>query len=183
MTPGPERIDERKSETDEQFSGTSRRRVLSAVGGGAVALLGGCLDGSDATSYVDGDIDAPENVSSDNASRSATEMSTAASLAEVEPNRSASPLSSLELENHEYAFEGGYEGSTVQGTVSNTGDEPIKYTEVRVRVFDDDGSYLGLYLDSVSEFSARTSWNFEVIVLNSLDTLADYEIGVFGIPK
>lgn len=145
-----------------------------------MALLGGCTVRS-TSNYVDGEVDVSGNAS--NATRSASEMSAAASIAEVNPNDSASSLDALEIENHEFVLREGYKGSTVQGTVRNTGEEMVAYAEVRVRVFDSEGSYLGLFLDSVGDLGSEMSWDFEVIVLSSFDLIASYDIAVLGIPE
>ncbi|MFC6827127.1 FxLYD domain-containing protein [Halopelagius fulvigenes] len=149
-----------------------------------MASLGGCAgSGGSSSTYVDGEIDPSEIDASNNSSRSPAEVSAAAAVAEVEATNSASSLDSLRLDSHEFAVEGGYKGPVVRGTVTNTSDQKIKLAEVRVRVFDDNGTYLGLFVDSVGELPPETTWQFEVLVLASLDKLATYDIGVFGIPE
>lgn len=180
MTTGRRGNEDRNPDGSGRSGGPTRRRVLSSAGGGLVALLAGCTTGG-TPDYVEGEVDVSGNAS--NATRSASEMSAAASIAEVNRNESASQLEALELEDHEFVLEEGFKGPTVQGTVRNTGDERITYAEVRVRVFDSEGSYLGHFLDSVVDLGAGTSWSFEVIVLSSPEDIARYDIAVLGIPE
>lgn len=184
MTSGSEGDDARNSAAQGQFERPTRRRVLASIGGGATALLAGCAGGSGGSSdYVDGEVNVSELDLSNNSSRSTSEMSTASSLAQVETTNSASSLDSLELGNHEFAFEEGYKGSVVRGTVTNTSEEQIKLAEVRVRAFDDSGTYLGQYMDSVGDLGPGTTWEFEAILLLSPTDIATYDIAVFGVPE
>lgn len=183
MTSGSEAGDARNSAVQGQSERPTRRRVLTSIGGGAAALLAGCAGSGRSSNYVDGEANASELDVSNNSSRSTSEMSTAASLAQTEPTDSASSLGSLELADHEFAFEGGYKGSVVRGTVTNTSEETISLAEVRVRVFDDGGTYLGQYMDSIGDLAAGTTWQFEVILLVSPADIATYDIAVFGVPE
>jgi hypothetical protein len=88
----------------------------------------------------------------------------------------------LELVSHEFVFVGGYAGSTVQGIVQNTGDDRTELAEVRVRVYNDRQELLGLYLASTSNLAAGETWSFQVIILESPDVIADYDIAVLGTP-
>lgn len=183
MTPARESDDESTADGIGRFERATRRRVLALAGGGTTALLSGCAGAGSTSDYVDGGVDVPGNVSAENGTRSASEMSAAAAIAEVDPNESASSLDSLELVDHEFVFEEGYKKSTVQGTVRNTGDRMLAYAEVRVRAFDSEGSFLGLFLDSTADLGAGMPWAYEVILLSSLASIDSYDIAVLGIPE
>ncbi|SDQ25822.1 FxLYD domain-containing protein [Natronobacterium texcoconense] len=160
----------------------SRRRLLVAFGTGSAVALGGCLGdessiGGDAPAYEDGVI---EDV--DGEERSAEEMSAAEAVAETETNESVTPLDGLSLRDHEFVLEDDFRGSTVQGTVENTGDGRIQLVEVRVRVYDDEGAQLGRYLASTGDLDGGRVWEFEVVVLESPDDVADYDVAVLGTP-
>jgi hypothetical protein len=154
----------------------SRRRVVATLGAGVGGVLAGCL-GSGDPEYEDGTVD---NVSGGN--RTAQQMNTASSLAESEPSDQVTPMDVLELVSHEFVFVGGYAGSTVQGIVQNTGDDRTELAEVRVRVYNDRQELLGLYLASTSNLAAGETWSFQVIILESPDVIADYDIAVLGTP-
>ncbi len=158
----------------------SRRGFLTIAGACMAGGLAGCL-GSDSSSepeYAAGEI--PEDI--DGEERTTEEMATAEDLAEQEPQPDLAPLSDLSITDHEFVFEGGHTGSTVQGTAENAGETRLSSAEVRVRVYNDDGEMLGIYLDTTSDFDSGTEWSFEVILLESPEDLADYDITVVGLP-
>lgn len=159
----------------------SRRQALLLAGAGATGALAGCLGaGSSAQpAYEPGDV--PEEI--DGEERTAEEMATAAALAEGEPQDSLAPLDGLSLADHEFVFEDGYAGSTVQGTAENTGEGRLRSAEVRVRVYNDDGERLGIYLGTTSDFDGETDWSFKVVLLESPADIADYDIAVVGLPN
>ncbi|WP_293027376.1 FxLYD domain-containing protein [Natronococcus sp.] len=159
---------------------SSRRRLLGAVGVGAAAVLAGCNDvtGSDAPEYESGEVDEV-----DGEPRSAEEMTAAESLAEVEPNEGVTTLEALSLESHEFVLEDDYRGSTVQGVIENTGENRIQMVEVRARVYDDEGEQLGRYIDVGGDLDAGGRWSFQVILLESPDDIADYDVAVIGTPS
>lgn len=157
----------------------SRRRFL-AIGGGTTAALAGCL-GSGSTAepdYESGDV--PDDV--DGEERTTEETTAAEAVAEVTPRDDLAPLDGLSIIDHEFVFESGYTGSTVQGTVENTSSERVRAAEVRVRVYNADGEVLGLYLDSVGDLDGGAEWSFQVILLESPADIADYDIAVVGLP-
>ncbi|WP_436347282.1 FxLYD domain-containing protein [Natronorubrum sp. FCH18a] len=162
---------------------TSRRRVLASVGAGIAAAAAGCIgsggiDGE--PSYEDGNVG---EVNTSNASeRSAEEMSAAESLAEQEPSQSVTPLDVLSLVDHEFVVEDGYLGSTVQGTVENTGDDRLQIVEVRTRIYNDAGNVIGQYLASNGDLDPDSAWEFQVVVLEAPADVADYDITVLGTP-
>lgn len=157
-----------------------RRTVLSALGAGSLAGVAGCL-GSGSTSqpsYEDGEVPAEINGSA----RNTSETTAAYSAASTSPRTDLAPLSDLSVTNHEFSFEGGYTGSTVQGTVENASDTRINTAEVRVRVYNGDGQQLGTYLASTSDLAGGSTWSFQVILLESPTDIADYDIAVVGLP-
>ncbi|PGF15272.1 hypothetical protein CP556_03430 [Natrinema sp. CBA1119] len=164
---------------------TSRRRVLATLGSGIAAAAAGCLGGNGGLggqpTYEDGTVSGinESNVSN----RSASEMSTAASLAQQQPSSAVTPLNPISLRGHEFVVENGYLGSTIQGTVENTGTDRIQTVEVRTRVYDDGGNMLGRYLASTGDLNGGSTWEFQVIVLEAPSDVASYDITVLGTPS
>lgn len=156
---------------------TTRRRLLLSLGAGTPAVLGGCAGPDDDPTYVDGEVDGAGGEP-----RNASEMAAAEAMAEREPSDAATPLAALSLEEHEFVVEPGYKGPTVQGVVANTGDAAVRAAEVRVRAYDDAGAHLGRYLASTGDLDAGTIWRFEVILLASVEDVADYDVAVLGVP-
>lgn len=156
---------------------TTRRALLGSLGAGTAALLAGCGGADEAPSYERGTVDAAGGDP-----RTAAEMVAAAALAETEANEAASPLARLSLDEHGFVLEDGYKGPTVQGRVTNTGDDPLAYVEVRVRAYGADGAHLGRFLDSTGDLSAGTTWRFEAVLLVSAADLAAYEVAALGVP-
>lgn len=156
---------------------------MATVGGGTVALLGGCIGTSDKPTYEDGEVNTSDVNESNRGPRSAEEQIAAEALAETEADESARPLDSFELEQHEFVVKSGYKGPTVQGIVANTGSERIRFAEVRVRVYDAAGDQLGRYLDSTGDIGNKATWRFTVVLLESVADIGDYDIAVLGVPK
>lgn len=157
---------------------SSRRRFLASVGVGATIVLGGCTGASDDPSYESGEVN-----ETDGSPRTAGEMVAAEALAQSEANENATSLDSLTLETHEFTVKDGYKGPTVQGTVTNTGEDDLTYVEARVRVYDETGAQLGRYLDSTGDLNAGATWRFEVILLTSASDIATYDVAPFGVPN
>ncbi|MFC4988545.1 FxLYD domain-containing protein [Saliphagus infecundisoli] len=155
---------------------TSRRRLLAAVGAGTATALAGCSDGGGDPTYEDGEIDA------DGEGRSVEELIAAEGVAITSPHQSATALEAIKLREHEFVLEDGYLGSTVQGVVENTGD-PIDIAEVRVRVYDDAGDYLGWYLARAGDLDGGERWSFTVVVLQAPTAIASYDIAALGTPS
>lgn len=155
--------------------GTSRRRLVAALAGGTAAALAGCSDASGNPSYETGEIDA------DGEGRSIEELTAAEGVAVTEPHDSATTLEAIELVEHEFVLEDGYLGSTVQGVVENTGNR-IDIAEVRVRVYDDAGDYLGWYLARTGDLYRDERWSFTVVVLKPPGDIASYDIAALGTP-
>jgi hypothetical protein len=142
--------------------------------------IAGCLGSgsSGEPEYESGDVS--DDI--DGEERTTEEMTAAEALANQEPQADLAAIEVLSIHSHEFVFEEDYTGSTVQGTAENTGDERLSSAEVRVRVYNDDGELLGMYLDTTSDFDGGTEWNFEVIVLESPDDIAGYDIAIVGLP-
>lgn len=164
----------------ERHDEVGRRAVLSALGAGSLAGLAGCL-GSESTSqpsYEDGEVPAEINGSA----RNTSETTAAYSAGSTGSRTDLAPLSDLSITDHEFSFEGGYTGSTVQGTVQNASDARIKTAEVRVRVYNGDGQQLGTYLASTTDLAGGSTWSFQVILLEAPADIAGYDIAVVGLP-
>ena len=132
---------------------STRRQLLAACGAGAATLLTGCSSASRTEpTYHDGTVDESEG-----GERSAEQMAAARALAITDATDRASGLDSLSLERHDFVLEDGYLGSTVQGTVSNTGGERVSVAEVRVRVYGSDGAQLGQYLARTGDLAPGTT--------------------------
>ncbi|QLG50413.1 FxLYD domain-containing protein [Natrinema halophilum] len=161
----------------------NRRQVLAAIGAAIPTATAGCTGsggiGGEPT-YEDGNMG--DLNASNYSNRSAAQMGTAAALAQSQPSTSVTPLDPLSLTAHEFVVEDGYLGSTVQGTVENTGTNRIQIVEVRTRVYDDAGNQIGRYLASTGDLNAGSTWEFVVVVLESPTTVADYDITVLGTP-
>ena len=162
----------------DRSGGATRRCLLTALGGGGVALLAGCTGADEGPTYEEGEVN-----ETDGEPRSAEEMSAAAAVAGGDATRSATALEALDLRDHEYAVQDGYKGPTVKGTVANTGEESVDLAEVRVRAYDGDGALLGRYLASTGDLPAGGTWRFEVVLLASADAVADYDVAVVGVPS
>ncbi len=161
----------------DRSKGVSRRRFLASVGVGTTVVLGGCARTSNKPGYESRSVNETAGDP-----RTANEMVAAEALAQQDANESASPLSSLELGNHQFVVKKGYKGPTVQGTASNTGNGLLTFAEVRVRVYDDTGAQIGRYLDTTGDLTAGATWRFEVILLASAKEIAKYDIALVGIP-
>lgn len=157
----------------------SRRAALTTVGAAAIASLAGCsgADIGNEPEYEDGEIG-----EIDGESRTPVEMSAAADAAEVQSTDGVTPLDSIELVDHEFVFEGGYLGSTVQGVVENDGADRVQLAEIRVRIYNENGSQIGQYFDTTGDLSGGDSWSFQVILLKPPADIADYDIAVLGTP-
>lgn len=158
---------------------------MAVCGGGVVAVVGGCADRAGTPSYQNGTArNATGNGTPTNeTNRTAEEMTAAESVAITEPDTNAIPVDSLTIESHEYVVKDGYKGPTVQGVVSNTGDEPVRMAEVRVRVYNAAGSQLGQYMARTGDIAADTTWEFEVVLLESASAIAEYDAVVLGVPE
>ncbi len=157
----------------------TRRRFLALAGTGVAAGLVGCTgDNGSGPTYQDGDVNVSDNASDRNTSE--TSAATASAETTVDPN--VSSMEALEIERHEFSYEGGYTGSTVQGVVENTGTSRLSTVEVRVRVYNDDGEQLGRYVDSTGDLAGGSTWSFQVILLESPSDIASYDITVLGLP-
>lgn len=157
-----------------------RRQFVSLLGTGVAVGLAGCSASGSTTEpeYDSGDIPGEP----DGEERTPEEMTTAEALAEQGAQDDLITVSGLSITNHEFVFEEGYTGSTVQGTVENTVGKRIETAEVRIRVYNDDGEQLGPYLDTTNDFDSGTEWSFEVILLEAPADIADYDIAVVGLP-
>ncbi len=156
----------------------SRRYLLASVGSAGVVALAGCLGGDAGNpTYEDGevgDVDGDE--------RTPEEATAAEAHAEQEIHEAVTPLDGLELGDHEFVLEDGFERATVQGTVENGEGSRIEVVEVRVRVYGDGGEQLGRYLARTGDLEDGGVWEFQVILLDAPDDIADYDIAVLGTP-
>lgn len=155
----------------------TRRGVLGAIGGSLAVGVAGCV-GDSGPEYERRTIDVP----ADAEPRTPTELIAASQQATTESDTAVGPTAAVDLTDHEFVYEPGYLGATVQGTVVNRTDNRIDSCEVRVRVYDDAGRLLGYYFDHVEGLGAGTAWAFTAIVLESPADLASYEIAVLGVP-
>lgn len=156
----------------------SRRGVIAGLGAGVAVALAGCSDSGSRYAYESGEVDDVEG-----SARNTSEMATAEAVAETEIDESLSPLDIIDLEDHEFVLEDGYEGSTVQGTLTNTGEERLKNVEVRVRVHDDEDRHRGRYVASTGDLQAGASWAFTVILLVAPEKVGGYDIAALGMTE
>ena len=161
--------------TDRTVPTTDRRRFLALVGGASAVALAGCGAADDTPDYEEG-----ETVDAEGEERTAEETTAAAALARTEVDDGLSPLSALDLADHEFVVEEGFRRATVQGTAENTGENRLTDAEVRVRVYDEEDALFGQYADSIGDLEPGMEWSFTVIVLEAPEEIARYEIAVLG---
>lgn len=154
---------------------SSRRRVVAGLGAGLAVGLAGCSDSARSPSYEERAVEGVNGTA-----RNASEMSAAEAVAQVEVDQNLSTLDAIAVEDHEFVLEDGYLGSTVQGTLSNTGDDRLESVEVRVRVYDDSDRQLGRYVASTGDLSSGSSWSFTVVLLESPADIAAYDLAALG---
>ncbi|USZ73413.1 FxLYD domain-containing protein [Natronosalvus halobius] len=118
----------------------------------------------------------------DGEGRTAEEMTAAAALADDGPASGVSPLDAIALIDHEFVLEDDYQGSTVQGTLENAGNDRLALVEIRIRVYDDADNLLGVYFKHTSDLDAGDTWAFTVYVLESPADIAAYDIAALGTP-
>ncbi len=161
--------------TDRSLQPPDRRRFLALAGGAAATALAGCGAADDTPDYQEG-----ETIDADGEERTAEETTAAAALAETELDDELSPLSDLDLADHEFVVEEDFRRSTVQGTVENAREGRLTDVEVWVRVYDDGDALLGRYADSIGGLEPGTEWAFTVIVLEAPTEVGGYEIAALG---
>jgi hypothetical protein len=153
----------------------SRRAAVGGLGASAAAALAGCNGFGRQYAYESGEVGDVGG-----SARNASERATAEAVAETEIDESLSPLDAIDLEDHEFVLEDGYEGSTVQGRLRNAGDERLRDVEVRVRVRDDEGRHRGRFVASTGDLSPGTSWAFTVVLLVAPADVGGYDIAALG---
>lgn len=156
---------------------SSRRRVLASLGSGVAVTLAGCTGGSGDPRYEGRDVNA------DGEGRSGNETVAAAALAETEVEENVTSLETISIVEHEFVVEDGFEGSTIQGTVENTGSDRVKVAEVRARVYDDADAQIGRYVARTGDLDGGGTWAFTVVVLKAPAEIARYEVAVLGTPS
>ena len=157
----------------------SRRRVLGLLGAGVSFGVAGCSVGNGNANYQEReDVDLSTTTGANTSNSSAANA--AAARAQLESDSYAVELDALELRDHEMSVRDDYRGAVVQGSVENTSRQSVKLIEVRARVYDSDGDQLGRYLDSTYDVAAGSTWEFEIIVLESPSDIASYDIAVLG---
>jgi hypothetical protein len=155
----------------------SRRGVLGAIGATLTVGIAGCTGGGEPT-YERRAVEPP----ADAEPRTPTELTAAAQLATTETNEGVIETDTIDLTGHEFVFEPGYLGSTVQGTVVNRDSDRIELVEIRVRVYDTNGRLLGRYVDSAADLDAGETWSFTAIILESPGDISAYDIAALGTP-
>lgn len=153
-----------------------RRRLLGAAGSALGVAIAGCIGGGAA------DYDHGGAVDLDGEPRSSEEMTAAEAVAEEEVREGVTPLAALDVADHAFVLENGFEGSTVQGRIENAGGDRLDLVEVRARVYDGAGDRLGRYLDRTGDLEAGEGWAFTIVVLESPADVARYEVAALGTP-
>jgi hypothetical protein len=152
--------------------------LLGAVGTTLTLGFAGCAGSSSQPTYERGTVDIPPDAES----RTTEETIAAAQQATTEVSEAVAPSTAVDLTDHEFVFESGYLGSTVQGTVENRADSRVDTAEVRVRVYNDANQLLGQYLDRVADLDSGETWSFTAIILESPSNIAVYDIVALGTP-
>lgn len=170
---------DQRQQADARAAGTprssTRRAVVAGLGAGVAAALAGCNGAGREYAYESGEVG-----DAGGPARNASEMAAAEAVAEREIDESLSPLDAIVLEDHEFVLEDGYEGSTVQGTLTNTGDERLRDVEARVRVYDDSDRHRGRFVASTGDLSPGSSWEFTVILLVAPADVGGYDVAALG---
>jgi len=156
----------------------SRRQLLGVVGTALTVGVAGCAGSTDQLTYERRSVDVP----ADAESRTPIEATAASQQATTETSSAVVPTDAVDITNHEFVFESGYLGSTVQGTVENRSGSRLDRAEVRVRVYDDADRLRGQYIGHVSHLDGGEKWRFTVIILQSPSSIAAYDIAVLGTP-
>jgi hypothetical protein len=156
----------------------SRRRLLGAVGTLLTVGVAGCASGNSQPTYERTTVDVPDDAEP----RSPAEATAAAQQATTEVTDGVAPIDAVDLTGHEFVYESGYLGATVQGTVENRSDSRLDIAEVRVRVYDADDRLLGQYVDRVADLDGGEAWSLTVILLESPADIAAYDIVALGTP-
>lgn len=169
--------------THEPTRRIGRRRALGLIGTGLVSAFAGCnaRGGSQSgdANYQEGTT-GDDEPSGNGSSPNASEATAAEARAETQPSDYAIELDALELRDHELVVQDNYKGVTIQGFVEHTGNERLELAEVRTRIYDADGNRIGLYLDSTNALDPGSTWNFEIIVLESPGDVDSYDIAAVG---
>ena len=165
--------------TKDGHRSLSRRQMLGLLGAGASFGVAGCSAGSGNVHYQERE-DVDLATTTDTNTSNASAASAAAARAQLESDSYAIELDALELRGREMVVRDDYRGAVVQGSVENTGHESANLIEVRARVYNSDGDQLGRYLDSTDDVAAGSTWEFEIIVLESPSDIASYDIAVLG---
>jgi hypothetical protein len=163
------------SRTADRVATPSRRQVVAGVGAGLAAALAGCSGSGSSPNYERRTVDGVQGDA-----RNASEMSTAEAVSQTAIDGSLSTLAAIDVTDHEFVLEDGYQGSTVQGTLVNDGDERLRSVEVRVRVYDDQGRHLGRYVAGTGDLAAGTAWPFTVVLLVPPGDVAAYDLAALG---
>jgi len=140
--------------------------------------VAGCAETTTRPTYERRTVDVP----ADAEPRTPTEATAAAQQASSTSTNAVAAIDGVELIGHGFVFESGYLGATVQGAVENRTGGRIDIAEVRVRVYNANDQLLGQYLDRVADLDGGETWGFTVILLESPDTIAAYDIAALGTP-
>lgn len=155
-----------------------RRQVLGAVGGALIWGVAGCTETTTRPAYERRTVDVP----ADAEPRTPTEATAAAQQATTRGTDAVAPIDRIALIDHQFVFESGYLGATVQGTVENRTANRVDIAEVRVRVYDNSDRLLGQYLDRVVDLDSGRTWSFTAVVLEAPADIAAYDITALGTP-
>ncbi|SFC19770.1 hypothetical protein SAMN05444422_105234 [Halobiforma haloterrestris] len=69
----------------------------------------------------------------------------------------------------------------VRGTLENRGASRLSRADLRVRVFDGDGTVLNEYEETVRELAPGSSRQFEIMIYEDTDVVADYDLSLEGV--
>lgn len=164
---------------DLMVRGSQRRRqLLGAIGSGFILGVAGCAKTTTRPAYERRTVDVP----ADAEPRTPREATAAATQAITTGNNAVAPIDGIDVTDHEFVFESGYLGATVQGAVENRTGGRIDIAEVRVRVYNANDQLLGQYLDRVADLDGGETWGFTVILLESPADIAAYDIAALGTP-
>ncbi len=168
--------------THEPTKRIGRRHALAVIGTGLTSIFAGCsARGSNQSGTPDYQ---PGNTSegglSNNTSSNASQATAASARAETQPTDYAIDLGVLDIRDHRISVKNNYKGVTIQGTVEHTGNQRLELAEVRSRIYNTDGNYLGFYLDSTNALDPGMTFSFDIIVLEKPSDIGSYDIATVG---
>ena len=99
---------------------------------------------------------------------------------EQDPENNEPTKEDIELLNHEYVVEESQyrEDAYIRGEIKNNANISVSSIELPYRLYNDDGNQIGSSSTFVDNLAANTTYEFETLVLEDSEDVADYEISI-----